>query len=59
VANACGVVSSYTEYISENPERMLEMMEERITKNTCLVLKEAEKEKIPPRDGIKDCSKKS
>jgi len=37
---------------------MLEMMEERITKNTCLVLKEAEKEKIPPRDGIKDCSKR-
>jgi len=31
---------------------MLEMVEERITKNTCLVLKEAEKEKIPPLDAV-------
>ena len=42
VANACGVISSYAEYIGENPER--------ITKNTRLVLKEDEKQKIPLRD---------
>ena len=45
-----GVVPSYAEYIGENPERMLEMVKERMVKNTNIVLKEAEKGNIPPRD---------
>lgn len=50
VANAGGVISSYAEYLGENPEKMFELVEERIVKNTCLVLREADKAKIPPRD---------
>ncbi|MEM2514278.1 MAG: Glu/Leu/Phe/Val dehydrogenase [Candidatus Bathyarchaeia archaeon] len=50
VANAGGVISSYAEYIGENPRRMFEIVEERIVKNTRLVLREAAKAKIPPRN---------
>ncbi len=50
IANAGGVISSYAEYIGENPQRMFQMVEERIVKNVRLVIDKAEKEKIAPRD---------
>jgi len=50
VANAGGVISSYAEYMGENPERMFKLVEEKIVRNTTLVLKEAEKEKVTPRE---------
>ncbi len=50
VVNAGGVISSYAEYIGENPERMFEMVKERISRNIDLILREALREKTPPRD---------
>ncbi len=50
IANAGGVISSYAEYIGENPQRMLQMVEEKIVKNVRLVIEKAEEEKIAPRD---------
>jgi len=50
VVNAGGVISSYAEYIGENPERMFEMVKERISRNIDLILREALREKVPPRD---------
>ncbi|MBS7620554.1 Glu/Leu/Phe/Val dehydrogenase [Candidatus Bathyarchaeota archaeon] len=50
VANAGGVISSYAEYLGENPEKMFEMVKEKIVRNTRLVLGETAKAKIPPRD---------
>ncbi|MEM2168725.1 MAG: hypothetical protein QW186_02840 [Candidatus Bathyarchaeia archaeon] len=50
VANAGGVISSYAEYLGENPTRMFELVEEKIVKNTRLVLREAAGIKIPPRE---------
>ncbi|MGB9959740.1 MAG: Glu/Leu/Phe/Val family dehydrogenase [Candidatus Bathyarchaeales archaeon] len=49
VANAGGVISSYAEYLGENPEKMFEIVKEKIGKNTSLVLGEAAEAKIPPR----------
>ncbi len=50
VANAGGVISSYAEYVGENPVRMFAMVEKRIRKNTKLVLDTAKKKRIKPRD---------
>ncbi|MEM2970236.1 MAG: hypothetical protein QXR63_04805 [Candidatus Bathyarchaeia archaeon] len=50
VANAGGVISSYAEYLNENLRKIFEIFEKRIVKNTLLVLREAAKAKIPPRD---------
>jgi len=50
IANAGGVISSYAEYIGENPQRMFQMVEEKIVKNVKLVIEKAEEEKIAPRD---------
>ncbi|MCS7096315.1 MAG: Glu/Leu/Phe/Val dehydrogenase [Nitrososphaerota archaeon] len=50
VANAGGVISSYAEYIGENPDKMLEMVSDKISKNTQLILAESAKAKLPPRD---------
>jgi glutamate dehydrogenase/leucine dehydrogenase len=50
IANAGGVISSYAEYIGTNPEKMFEMVEERISRNTKLVIKEAEELKTSPRN---------
>ena len=49
-ANAGGVISSYAEYVGENPQRMFEMVEERIVRNVRLVIKKAQEEKITTRD---------
>jgi len=50
IANAGGVISSYAEYMGENPQRMFEMVEEKIVRNVRLVIRKAEEERITPRD---------
>jgi glutamate dehydrogenase (NAD(P)+) len=50
VANAGGVISSYVEYLGGTPEEMFKLVEEKITRNTQLVLDRAKKEKVSPRD---------
>jgi glutamate dehydrogenase (NAD(P)+) len=50
IANAGGVISSYAEYMGENPQRMFEMVEEKIVRNVRLVIRKADEEKITPRD---------
>jgi glutamate dehydrogenase (NAD(P)+) len=50
VANAGGVISSYAEYIGENPDNMMEMVRERIVRNTMLVLEKAKNKNVKPRD---------
>ncbi|HLC74242.1 MAG TPA: Glu/Leu/Phe/Val dehydrogenase [Candidatus Nanoarchaeia archaeon] len=49
VANAGGVISSYAEYRGLNPRNMFELVEQKIVKNTKLVLKEADAKRISPR----------
>jgi len=50
VANAGGVISSYVEYTGGTPEKMFKLVEEKIRKNTKLVLEKSKKEKLNPRD---------
>ncbi|MEK6862809.1 MAG: Glu/Leu/Phe/Val dehydrogenase [Nanoarchaeota archaeon] len=50
VANAGGVISSYVEYINGSKQKMFKMVEEKITRNTELILKQSGKLKIKPRD---------
>ncbi|MEM3383578.1 MAG: Glu/Leu/Phe/Val dehydrogenase [Nitrososphaerales archaeon] len=50
IANAGGVISSYAEYIGENPQKMLEMVEERITRNVKLIIERAKEENVMPRN---------
>lgn len=57
VANAGGVISSYVEYIGGTPEQMFKEVEERVKKNTKLVLEKAKKEKIYPRDAALEIAK--
>ncbi|VVB81246.1 Glutamate dehydrogenase 2 [uncultured archaeon] len=49
VANAGGVISSYIEYINGTEEKMFKSVEEKITKNTQMVLERAKKENVIPR----------
>jgi len=49
VANAGGVISSYVEYIGGSEKKMFAMVEEKIRKNTNLVLSTAKKDKTYPR----------
>jgi glutamate dehydrogenase/leucine dehydrogenase len=49
VANAGGVISSYMEYIGGTEAKMFKLVEEKITKNTQLVLERAKKDKVIPR----------
>lgn len=50
IANAGGVISSYAEYMGENPQRMFEMVKGKIVKNVRLVIEKAKEEKLIPRD---------
>jgi glutamate dehydrogenase (NAD(P)+) len=50
VANAGGLISSYVEYIGGEPSRVFRLVEEKITKNTGLVLEKSEKEGKSPRE---------
>jgi len=49
VANAGGVISSYVEYIGGTPEKMFKMVEEKIRKNTKIVIERSEEEGIDLR----------
>jgi glutamate dehydrogenase/leucine dehydrogenase len=49
VANAGGLISSYVEYIGDNEDKMFKMIENKIIKNSRLVLEEAEKNQLLPR----------
>ena len=50
VANAGGVISSYVEYIGKDKDYMFKLVEEKIVKNTGLVLEQAARKGIKPRD---------
>lgn len=50
LANAGGVISSYSEYRGEHPQKMFETVEKKIKKNAGLVLKEALAKKRNPRE---------
>ncbi len=49
VANAGGVISSYVEYIGGRERKMFSLVEEKVRKNTSVVLGSAEKQGIIPR----------
>jgi glutamate dehydrogenase/leucine dehydrogenase len=50
VANAGGVISSYAEYKGYDEKKAFELIEKKIVKNTKLVLREAKKLNVKPRD---------
>ncbi len=50
IANAGGVISSYAEYRGYHPKKMLEMVERKIVKNIKIVLENAKRKNIKPRD---------
>ncbi len=57
VANAGGVISSYVEYIEGTPEQMFKEVENRIRKNTKLVLERSKARGIYPREAALDIAK--
>ncbi len=57
VANAGGVISSYVEYIGKTEKDMWKMVEEKITKNTKMVLDLAKKKGVSPRECAMDIAK--
>ncbi|TAL47551.1 Glu/Leu/Phe/Val dehydrogenase [archaeon] len=57
VANAGGVISSYIEYIGGTPEEMFKMVEEKIKKNTKIVLDRARSDDVSPRDAAMKIAK--
>jgi glutamate dehydrogenase/leucine dehydrogenase len=58
VANAGGVISSYAEYMGKTVGDMFPLVEEKIKKNTKLVLDNAKKKKCSCRDAAMDISVK-
>ncbi len=54
VANAGGVISSYSEYMGRTMENMFETVREKITRNTLLVLERSEKKGTLPRKAAMD-----
>ncbi|MFH1978207.1 MAG: Glu/Leu/Phe/Val dehydrogenase [Candidatus Aenigmatarchaeota archaeon] len=58
VANAGGVISSYAEYIGKDKDYMFKLVEEKITKNTQIVLDHAKSEKISPRKAAMEIAEK-
>jgi len=50
IANAGGVISSYAEYRGYNPKKMMETVENKITKNVGLILRKSIKENKNPRE---------
>ncbi len=57
VANAGGVISSYVEYTNGTEEQMFKLIEEKITKNTKLVLERSREKAIKPRDAAMEIAK--
>lgn len=58
VANAGGVISSYSEYIGQNPVDMMEQVKDKIRENVMLVLRSAQKLSITPREAAVKIAKK-
>jgi glutamate dehydrogenase/leucine dehydrogenase len=58
VANAGGVISSYSEYRGYHPKRMFETVEKKITRNTRIVLKESLRKNKNPREVAIEIAKK-
>ncbi len=58
IANAGGVISSYAEYVGENPNRMLELVEEKIVKTTNIVLRTSREERVSPREAAMKIAQK-
>jgi len=58
VANAGGVISSYVEYTGGTEKTMFNIVEEKIKKNTELVLKNSEKQNKKPRDAAQEIAEK-
>ncbi|MCW4026208.1 MAG: Glu/Leu/Phe/Val dehydrogenase [Candidatus Bathyarchaeota archaeon] len=50
IANAGGVISSYAEYVGQNPPAMFQMVEEKIVRNVRVLLEKAEEEQMSPRE---------
>jgi glutamate dehydrogenase/leucine dehydrogenase len=50
VANAGGVISSYVEYIGGSEQKMFKLVEQKIVRNTKIVLENATKQNTKPRD---------
>jgi len=57
VANAGGVISSYTEYIGGTKEQAFSLISEKIRKNTKLVLEKAKNESTQPREAAVSIAK--
>ena len=57
VANAGGVISSYSEYRGYDEQKMFSLVEKKIKKNTRLVLKDAKKKGWTPRDAALEIAK--
>jgi glutamate dehydrogenase/leucine dehydrogenase len=57
VANAGGVISSYTEFIGKNADFMFKTVKEKIMKNTKLVLDKAKKDNVDPRSAALNITK--
>jgi glutamate dehydrogenase/leucine dehydrogenase len=58
VANSGGVISSFAEYQGYYPKQVFEIIKEKITKITKLVLKESKDKKLSPRIIAKEIAKK-
>jgi glutamate dehydrogenase (NAD(P)+) len=54
VANPGGVISSYVEWIGGSEQDMWQMVEEKVTRNTRLVLERSKKEDVYPRKAAMD-----
>ena len=50
IANAGGVVSSYSECAGQDPPAMFQMVEEKIVRKMRVLLEKAEEEPISPRE---------
>ncbi len=50
LCNAGGVISSYVEYINGTEKEVFDLISKKIKRNTKLVFKKSEKEKITPRE---------
>jgi glutamate dehydrogenase/leucine dehydrogenase len=57
VANAGGVISSYVEYKGGTAKEMFKAVEDKITKNTKIVLEHAKSEGITTRDAALEIAK--
>jgi len=57
IANAGGVISSYTEHIGGTKEQAFSRITETIKKNTKLILEKAKNESISPRDAAMNIAK--